>query len=526
MTAPDSRRLQFGLFEIDCATGELRKGGIKIKLQDQPFQVVSALLDRPGQIVTREELRQKIWPADTFIDFDQSLNKAINKIREALGDSAENPRFVETVPRRGYRFIAPVNTHDQPQKPAITELSTPEHRSSSRFRRAATLAVAGCVLAAALIGWIRWPSTRTRILRSVQITNDGRQKSLSASHPDIRDRTASLVSPSASTGSTVPPLPGIAGTGLHVLCGQRKPRNDRLGRLWSADQYFEGGNYLERPSQFLARTFDPSLFQDARIGDFSYHIPLSPGIYELHLYFAEPNIGSTTGGSENSRVFHVALNGKLILSDFDVISDAGGAGIVDERVFKDVSPAPNGMLHIRFTSARSQAMVSAIVVEPARPHRLNTVRIFVRESPYTDSHKVTWMPDDFWIGGTIGGPGFATEGTLDRELYSTERYGNFSYAIPVDEGEYAVTLHFAEKYWGRENIGGGGVGSRVFDVFCNGAALGRNLDIYKEVGANRALLKTFHRLRPNAQGKLLLSFVPVRNYASLYALEVEDESRK
>jgi len=76
-------------------------------------------------------LRQKIWPADTFIDFDQSLNKAINKIREALGDSAENPRFVETVPRRGYRFIAPVNTHDQPQQPAITELSTPEHRSSS-----------------------------------------------------------------------------------------------------------------------------------------------------------------------------------------------------------------------------------------------------------------------------------------------------------------------------------------------------------------------------------------------------------
>src|SRR5437016_3702400 len=149
MTGPDSRRLQFGVFEIDCATGELRKGGIKIKLQDQPFQVVSALLDRPGQIVTREELRQKIWPADTFIDFDQSLNKAINKIREALGDSADNPRFVETVPRRGYRFIAPVNTHDQPQHLAITELSTREDKSSSRFKRAAALAGAGCGLAAA-----------------------------------------------------------------------------------------------------------------------------------------------------------------------------------------------------------------------------------------------------------------------------------------------------------------------------------------------------------------------------------------
>jgi hypothetical protein len=357
--------------------------------------------------------------------------------------------------------------------------------------------------------------------------NDGRQKSLSAPHPDIGDRTASLVSPSASTGQTAQPLPGIASTGLRILCGHRKPRNDRLGRLWNADQYFEGGNYWERPSQFLARTFDPSLFQDARIGDFSYHIPLSPGVYELHLYFAEPNVESTTGGSENSRVFHVSLNGKPILRDFDVISDAGGAGIVDERVFKDVSPTPNGMLHMRFVSLRSQAMVSAIVVEPASPHRLNPVRIFMHERPYTDAKKVTWMPDDFWIGGTIGTPGpDILEGTLDRELYSKQRYGNFSYAVPVDDGEYAVTLRFAESYWGHENPGGGGVGSRVFDVFCNGAALVRNLDIYKEVGANRELLKTFHRLKPSAQGKLLLSFVPVRNYALLNALEVEGESRE
>jgi hypothetical protein len=93
---------------------------------------------------------------------------------------------VETVPRRGYRFIAPVNTHDQPNQPAITALSTPEHGPSSRFRRAATLVGAGCVLAGALIGWLRWPPTGTRILRSVQITNDGRQKSPS-SHPGFGD---------------------------------------------------------------------------------------------------------------------------------------------------------------------------------------------------------------------------------------------------------------------------------------------------------------------------------------------------
>jgi TolB-like protein/Tfp pilus assembly protein PilF len=98
--------LRFGVFEADLASRELRKNGNKIRLQDQPFQVLTLLLENRGQVVTREELRQKIWPADTFVDFDNSLNAAVNKIREALGDSAENPRFVETLPRRGYRFVA------------------------------------------------------------------------------------------------------------------------------------------------------------------------------------------------------------------------------------------------------------------------------------------------------------------------------------------------------------------------------------------------------------------------------------
>jgi DNA-binding winged helix-turn-helix (wHTH) protein len=98
--------LRFGVFEADLAARELRKNGAKLRLQDQPFQVLALLLEHPGQVVTREELRQKLWSADTFVDFDNGLNTAINKIREALGDSAENPRFVETLPRRGYRFLA------------------------------------------------------------------------------------------------------------------------------------------------------------------------------------------------------------------------------------------------------------------------------------------------------------------------------------------------------------------------------------------------------------------------------------
>jgi TolB-like protein/DNA-binding winged helix-turn-helix (wHTH) protein/tetratricopeptide (TPR) repeat protein len=105
--------LRFGVFEVDVRAGELRKQGVRIKLQDQPFHVLTVLLQRPGEVVTREELRNQNWPADTFVDFDNSLNTAINKLREALGDSADNPRFIETLPRRGYRFIGSVDGVDE-----------------------------------------------------------------------------------------------------------------------------------------------------------------------------------------------------------------------------------------------------------------------------------------------------------------------------------------------------------------------------------------------------------------------------
>jgi TolB-like protein/Tfp pilus assembly protein PilF len=105
-TASHTQPVRFGSFELDLRAGELRKQGVKIKLQEQPFQILAMLLEQPGQVVTREELRNRLWPADTFVDFDHSLNKAINKLREALGDSAENPRFIETLAKRGYRFLA------------------------------------------------------------------------------------------------------------------------------------------------------------------------------------------------------------------------------------------------------------------------------------------------------------------------------------------------------------------------------------------------------------------------------------
>jgi DNA-binding winged helix-turn-helix (wHTH) protein len=109
-----SQLVRFGLYEVDLSAGELRRNGVKIKLQEQPFQILAMLLERAGEVVTREEICQRLWSDGTFVDFDHSLGTAIKKLRQALGDSADNPRFVETLARRGYRFIAPVDSPTVP----------------------------------------------------------------------------------------------------------------------------------------------------------------------------------------------------------------------------------------------------------------------------------------------------------------------------------------------------------------------------------------------------------------------------
>lgn len=131
MTVPhaSSRIVRFGVFEVDIAAEELRKNGVKLRLQGQPFRILALLLERPGEIVTREELRQKLWTSDTFVDFDHSLNTAVNKIRETLGDSASSPRYVETLARKGYRFLAPVERDSEPKittHPVATPPIVPE----------------------------------------------------------------------------------------------------------------------------------------------------------------------------------------------------------------------------------------------------------------------------------------------------------------------------------------------------------------------------------------------------------------
>lgn len=145
--------VRFGLFELDLDAGELRRQGVKIKLQDQPFQVLAILLESPGEVVGREVLQKKLWPAETFVDFDRGLNRAINKLREALGDSSGNPRFIETIPRRGYRFIAPLETSPSPA--ALTAIEGPQPRKPLARIVLLSGLVGLAVLVLVVFGWYR-----------------------------------------------------------------------------------------------------------------------------------------------------------------------------------------------------------------------------------------------------------------------------------------------------------------------------------------------------------------------------------
>ena len=175
-------KARFGSFEMDLRAGELRKHGVRIRLQTQPFQILGMLLERPGEVVTREELRQGLWPGDTFVDFDHGLNNAINRLREALGDSAESPRFLETLPRRGYRFIAAVesiappspqdskpqveDSSTTPPAPASDEVAAPPMKSSKSSLRARPWIAAGAGVAAlfALLVSLNTGGVRQRLL--------------------------------------------------------------------------------------------------------------------------------------------------------------------------------------------------------------------------------------------------------------------------------------------------------------------------------------------------------------------------
>jgi DNA-binding winged helix-turn-helix (wHTH) protein/Tol biopolymer transport system component len=239
-----SRFIRFGSFEVDPAAGKLSKSGLKIRVQQQPFQILIALLERPGEVVSREELRTKLWPADTFVDFDHGLNAAIRRLRDALGDSAETPIFVETVARRGYRFIAPVNGGSAASGDAI--VAAPEQsRSFFLTKRTALAGLAPIVIVVLVWAMWRYPLRRTNAIEHKLTSNSSENNVSSASiSPDGKylaytDNTGvylKLIRTGETHAVTLPPnffahVDSWFPDGSHLLVSRMEPPGK--ASLWS-----------------------------------------------------------------------------------------------------------------------------------------------------------------------------------------------------------------------------------------------------------------------------------------------------
>jgi Malectin domain len=228
----------------------------------------------------------------------------------------------------------------------------------------------------------------------------------------------------------------------------------------------------------------------------------------------------TSGLQENSRNVGFSINGGP-LTNLDVVDDAGGDDIATTKVFTDVAPTSDGTIHLDF--ATPEAFVNAIEILPGTPHRMLPVRIVVGHFSYADSNGNVWMPERYVFGGRLSSFGGDRSNVSDGRLYEWHRFGHFHYVVPVATGgKYTLKLHFMEHWFGVQNGGIGGVGSRVFDVSCNGSMLLRGFDIFREAGSE-PLVKSFPHIEPTPQGKIEIYFTPAVNYPSISAIEVLPE---
>jgi TolB-like protein/DNA-binding winged helix-turn-helix (wHTH) protein/tetratricopeptide (TPR) repeat protein len=262
---PVSGVIRFGQFEVDTRSGELRRGGIKVKLSGQPFDVLLALLEKPGQVVTREELHDKLWSQDTFVDFEQGLNKAINKVREALGDDADNPRFIETLPRRGYRFLGPVSS--QLAEPALRVLEE-KHRAWPRrvhIAVAALLMLAG--VGTAFSVW-RWQHNRRlqqiRVIAVLPLENLSGDPTQEYFADGITDELVTEV-------AHLHPLQVISRTSVMRYKGTREPLPE-IARELGVDAVLEGsvtrsGQQVRVTAQLIEARSDTHLWSGEYTGE-------------------------------------------------------------------------------------------------------------------------------------------------------------------------------------------------------------------------------------------------------------------
>ena len=445
------------------------------------------------------------------------------KLEHHFANEGKDEPIVITIPKGQYLPIFETRPKEPQAQPKILVPAERQPRRSTQVLVGATVVLG---LGAIWLGYLRFQSRGSAPPSSVVATASDYQPEQNKAEPQAKNQRFALASDAGDIRITA------GHTGSHYV--------DMWGHRWESDRYYEGGVSRPGPVHFFPPVADEGLYKSIReaVSDeimvpqsqraFSYDIPLSPGVYELRLYFADPLRQPDSDQKEdaqNKRHFQVDLNGRPLLVDFDPIADAGSAA-VDIRAFKDVRPAADGKLHLAFRTEWGRAFVSAVELSPGTPGKLKPILITARQSTFVDADGRLWSGDKYFIDGRTwiyqnpqGGPRIA-------DLYTGERHGNFSYAIPVPPGSYTVRLHFLESFFSPLIPAAHchGVGCRVFDVTCNGVMLLQDFDIVQAAHeAFRPVVREFHGLHPNGQGKLLLNFSSDVNYAEVRAIEVTDD---
>lgn len=319
--------------------------------------------------------------------------------------------------------------------------------------------------------------------------------------------------------------PSVVSPPIRIMAGTDAPAlTDEHGDLWLGDRYFQNGDAESIPPKTISFATNPSIYLRRRRGTFSYAIPLPKGVYELRLHFADSFFGQDApqGGGESSRLFDVKANGKTLLDDFDVIADAGGSNTADVKIFSNIEPASDGLLHLDFIPYRNVAFVNAIEIFPSPSRKMHALRVYTGIKSYKDSAGIVWDSDRYYRGGVQ--VHHDENKSTDSKLceFQDERFGNFMYAIPVvQEGVYTVKLWFCSG--NVSNVQPSGQRDNVFNVYLNGKILLEDLSIPTGEPQPKNIVKQFAGIKPNAQGKLIFSFVPVRGYASLNGIEIDQE---
>lgn len=444
-------------------------------------------------------------------DFDQESDSIVrveaNRLRKKLAEYYAGPGAQDPL-----RIAIPLGQYVPDFIPGVARASSGaeqdavaiQARTGFRLWRIVAIAATVLVVALAAVLWFAWEVKNRNSSPAVEAV-------LPAAHGPV----------DLGIG---PPV----GDEVRILCGSQRSLVDHAGRLWKADVGYEGGNAIKADVQHIWRTQDSAFYRNRRQGQFRYDIPLKPGIYELRLHFAETEFGpeATGAGGEGSRMMTVRANGRTLLENFDLVIDAGGSRTADVKIFPDIGPDRDGKLHLEFRGERgTEATVSAIEIVPGMRGRMLPVRVLTRQTPFYSNDSQWWSPDAYFQGGQQASYASTVSGTDDPEFYTSERWGNFSYAIPVSPGRYAVTLYFVVRHgeWPPGTGMNEQAAKHVFNVFCNGKVLLQNFDLAREARTNDVVIRRIQGVEPNAQGKLLLTFVPTAGYATVTAIEVAQQ---